>query len=705
MPCDPRLNTLNPPAALPIPGLPGIPISPFQLPLSGINIPTGLLETVQDFINSLQMQIPGGTLKAIPDAALKTAFDAISKVLSAFAPYLSIYNFFLAAFNLIVCIIEVLCAIPNPFKIASALQKLFATCLPPFLALFPWAALIAMIIAFLLLIIALVEYIINYIKGMINEIIRNLKILGNALSLQDADATLAATTKIAQMFCLIENLLSIFLAISAIIAIINSLATLAGQIPCDDSSAEGCCSPDICPPFIKNNPTGITETTGRLYYNNQVGIDFSLPFFEGLPGAASILGNIVPRKERWQLINTSLTSTYKFSDIITTASPTLRNIFWPEGTSFDGYTSSAQAPYTVDLKLTVNPNTYGITDIRGSRKFVIKNCSVIEKPYNGKLNFDGRSNDFINGFQGVLSIAGGEVYEADGTTPYIVAGKIASIATFIHRSNTSGFPSSDDTDVFNDVEYTWKANHPVLMGYSLITAGCLPGVSAEKAVQAAILTASDLRAVVEKLNPTPAGDVVPSTGFMPNVSGAFECVMNALTSFRSNVSLENAAIFQSAMQTCLGDLQNQTAATYCDALTKGANQFTSVLSASPSLQFISRPVKLSVVLKDYAGNVLSQSIPATCQDSIAEMLEAQVTLGEASKFTYNDDGSFTSNITSNTPGSGTATVLFNGAVLSTIIPGSATTTTTLIENVIPYTFIDSSGAGQVRRDVTDVPES
>jgi len=59
---------------------------------------------------------------------------------------------------------------------------------------------------------------------------------------------------------------------------------------------------------------------------------------------------------------------------------------------------------------------------------------------------------------------------------------------------------------------------------------------------------------------------VPSTGILPNVTGAQQCVLDALTAFRNNVSLESAAEFQSTVETCLGDLKDQTLATICGAV-------------------------------------------------------------------------------------------------------------------------------------------
>lgn len=698
MPCDPRANTLNPPIH---PPLPGIPLSPVQSPLPNINIPNGLLESLTDLVNFLQLPLPSGTLKPNPDDFMKNVWGAVADLLSQFAPFLSFYNFILALFNLIVCIIEVLCAIPNPFKVSSALRKLFSTCLPPFLALFPWAALIAMIIALILLIIALVTYIIDSIIGIIQEIIRNLEVLSKSVQLQDAEATLAGAQKIGLLFCTIENLLSIFLAIAAIVSIIQSLAAAGGSIPCDDSSEDGCCSTDICPSFIKNNPDGITGISGKLIYHNKIGTDLA-SVFSSIPGFNASLFNIPPiRSERWQLIDTDTDQVYKFSDIIT---PVNGNIYWPEGTSYNSETSPGKAPYTVDLKLITNPLSFGIADGLGTRKFVIKDCIVVQKPYLGTLQYDQSLN--TSNSTGTLSLEGGLVYEEDGETPYMVEGKQATLNTFIHKQDTlaNAVPSVEDEISIDNIEFTLNINHPVLMQHSLITAGCLPEVSVEKNILSQVLISEDIRAVINKLNLAPAGVAVPSTGFFPNISGAYECVTGALSDFRQNVSIENAAIFQSAVETCLGDLLNQSLATYCDAVSVGASQFKSTAELNTNLEFLSRRITAKVILKDFGGTVISQNMPEHCQEEIASLLKGSVTLGEITKFSYDGSGGFEAHITSEKPGDGDLTITFNGKLLSKLNQGNATVTSSIEENVLQYTFVDASGAGMVRRGPEDISE-
>src|SRR5690606_32308970 len=125
------------------------------------------------------------------------------------APFLGLYNFIQALLNMVFCIIEVLCARNNPSALIRALRKLFKQCIPPFLNLMPWLALLAMIIALILLLLALIAYLIQQILNFFDQIRKNLEILSNAIQVGDYDSILAAGKKIAYILCLIEQLFAI----------------------------------------------------------------------------------------------------------------------------------------------------------------------------------------------------------------------------------------------------------------------------------------------------------------------------------------------------------------------------------------------------------------------------------------------------------------------------------------------------------------
>jgi len=120
MPCSPNDISISMPDGPSGPAIPGFGI-PFSLSIKPINpFPEGFPEDLLDILNKLQFIIPPGSLKpALNPNFGKDIFDGIMKLLDQFMPFLMLYKFFLPILNLIICIIEVLCAIPNPYKLVK----------------------------------------------------------------------------------------------------------------------------------------------------------------------------------------------------------------------------------------------------------------------------------------------------------------------------------------------------------------------------------------------------------------------------------------------------------------------------------------------------------------------------------------------------------------------------------------------------------
>lgn len=719
MPCSPSDNSINiaPSPGIPIPGL-GIPTSPFQIPLPNIDLPLSLIE---DFLSLLQLTalFPSGVFKPNPDFGMSSVLDFIANLLSQLAPFLSFYNFIMAALNLIICIIEVLCAIPNPFAVAIKLKKLFAECLPPFLNLFPWMALIAMILAMLLLILALVIYIIETIVKIIEELIKNLILLGHQESLQDGTAALAIAQKIASLLCLIENILSVLLAVAAILAVIKALMAFSGSSICSDEDGEGCCPTEICPPFLREN-NSISVTNGEFVYLSRVNLDVSsLPVPAALSAAMS--SSLAPlREERWQLFDTDPDPEWPI-DLIITPPPTAIPVFGPQifypDQNFDASTPLPRAPYTVDMRLFIDPSTFHPTDVGGSRYMRINECIVVRKPYVGEITYNSPNNPIQNGSTGTFNLEGGKVFEDDGETVFNVKRLVGSLIVdaqatlneFISYTPTSSqtLPAADDSYRITNVEFTWKPNHPALASHNLITVGCFPSVHLEKLTQNLRIAAEGTESVLDKLANAPDGDLVPSTGVLPNVAGTQECVQNALNKFKSNITLETTAEFQATMESCLNDLKYQTITVFCGAFIAAVSQFQSTFSLDTDIQFTTRAITISTILRDAGGTNIATNIPDECLDNIVDSLEAEVTLGTATKFVYDKENvKFNSILTSSEPGDGEVRVLFKNQVLSTLTPSTNFNVPSSIdEDVINYTFVDGVDEAAVRRDESDVAKS
>lgn len=699
MPCKPSDNSLNPPIKpnIAIPGF-TLPSAPIQLPYPDFTFPAGLPEDLEALVNSLGLLFPSSLYKPNLDLSSRTIFDAVASLLNQIAPFLSLYKFFIAALNIIICIIEVLCALMNPFKLRRAIRKLFKNCLPNFLALFPFVALIVMIIALLLLLLALIEYLIATINAYIQEIIRNINLLADAVTVNDSERSLSAARKIASLLCLIENLFAILVAFGAVLAIVQELAQIGGRSVCDDSSG-GCCDNSVCPPFMRNSPDGLTGSTGELIYFRELDHSISGSTLALFPTSFSFGA---ARQEQWQFVNPATGQLYKISDIIT---PIEDNIFWPDSLTFDNNSNLKKVPYFLDMRLFLNPVHFINTasDTKGSRYFKINNCIISDRPYIGVNKFNNTVLENPN--TGTIHILGGQVFEDDGITPVLINGIQASLTNFIHQN--SGFaPSSgpiivDDGYYISNVSYNLRYNYEALLSYGLIVVGCLPDIAVERNI--VNTQYADISSVINKIKfPNITGST--STGA---TDGVIACLQNALIKFRKDVSLEAAAIFQADVATCLGTLQSDTKAAYSQAIGAGFNQFTSTIELTPSIQFVGSAIDVKITLRDPTGTPITFNMPAEFVANFISRISATPTLGIIAPFTYDGTQSFISTITSIKPGDGTLTAEFDKKIFSTIINRDQDgVPSQIVENIIPYSFvgsvINSDDQAIPRRDGSDV---
>lgn len=713
MPCDPNSSNLSvvPGIGIPIPGF-GIPISPIQLPIPNLNLPN--LDNVLELINSIEAIFPGLVYKPNLDDTTNSILTALSSIFNQIAPFLGLYNFIQAAFNMVSCIIEVLCALKNPFRLIKAIRRLFRRCAVDFMKLFPFLAILAMIIALLLLIITLIEYIINAVEKIIKDLLANIETLSRGLTLQDDDSVTATAVKIAQLLCFIENLLSVLIAIGAIISVINALAGKKGNALCgggrgrgfnvptvDDS---GCCNESICPIWLQDNPEGIPGLSGTLIYYRR--INTNLQSILGISHGASLQFNLPPqRSESWQFVDSSSGQLYSFVDIITPIDTELGNDWWPDSATFTKNTKPVKAPYTVDLTLrNFDPGSFNTSDVNGARDFNIKNLIVTQRPYVGVEDYKNELDETFN-TTGTLVLGGGLVYEifsddSDGV-PYLINGRQATLETFIHHDPILGLiPTVDDGYYVDEIEFTLKINHPILLSYDLITLGCIPEVAQERYVANVTVESLGFDAVSVKL-PAP----------LPDALGTFDCASAALQKLRTSVSAENAAIFQAELNDCLNKFKDDTLNAYCGVLRAAVSIYETKAILDTDIQFTSRSINVSVQLKDPNDTVISFNIPDSCH--IEGLLDGYASLGSLSNFTYDGYSTFNADITSPIAGDGELTVSFDNNFFQTVTnPVSDDEVSSIAIDVLDYTFISDtviakdSGASTMeavpRRDESDI---
>lgn len=704
-PCSPNDVSLTLPSGPSGPAIPGFGI-PSVLSLPNISpFPDGFPEDLLDILNKLQLLVPPGALKPQLNPNFgKDVFDGIMKLLDQFMPFLMLYKFFLPVLNLIICIIEVLCSLMNPFALISALIRLFRNCIPEFLNLFPVFAMIIMIISLLLLLLALIEYLIQQILKLIKALLRNIQALQKAFQNGDANGVLAVAKKIGSLLCMFQNLFVLLAIFAIIIDIIKNILKLVFAIPpcgSGNSGDTGCCVPETCPAIVKNQ---YTRTTGSFKYFSQVGIQTSvvLP-----PPFGNFNFNI--RNEAWQLFDADQEATQKFRnifdavDILTSPKP----IFFPTDAVYTSQTDPKQAPYLLDLRLFYNPGSWGRL---GQPRFIkFNDCIMFKVPPTKISEGDNTTQNFNNG---VAFLVGGKGFEDDGTTVltgFDVDGVTpisdqATLENFIHQptiNSSSPVLSVNDGYVFEQMEYTFKPNIAPLFQKNLVTLGCIPEIALNR----------------EFITNVFAGDVGLKTAQLgsvvfPDPAGAQECLAAAVATLRSNITVDGVAQFQATTNICLQKLKDDTNSALHDTIGVGFDPCKSSFTLAPPVQFTSKPIIVSVSLNERNGLSLTTGLSPDVAADLAAKVKAHITFGDVGNFNYDGYQFFTAQLTSDIAGKGQVMISFdNNTFCTNNIPTDITISPTHDLQVQDYQFIyapspsttsEGDTDGKPRRDEGDL---
>jgi hypothetical protein len=683
-PCNPNDVSLKIPSGPSGPSIPGFG-TPFAINAPNLNpFPDGFPEDLLTILDKLQLLVPPGALKPQLNPNFgKDTFDGIMKLLDQFMPFLMLYKFFLPILNMIICIIEVLCAIPNPFKLPRAIRRLFTRCLPQFLNIFPIFALIIMIISLLLLMLALVEYIVAQILKFVQSILRNIAMLNDAFQEGSATSVLAIAKKLGSLLCIFQNLFVLLSLFSIIIQVIRDMLSLTFAIPpCDDGnhSDSGCCTPDVCPVIVKNP---YTRTTGTFKYLNTVqSTTINLFAPEGYGNS-----NINIRPESWQMYDSQQNIAQAFRNIVdgydqqpdplSYPPPFHKQVFFPTDASFNSGTAPNQAPYVVDLRLFYNPVAWGRTGLPRYIRFL--NCIVPKPPVFTVAQYDNSTKPVDTG---VFSLVGGLGYEDDGVTPlkgfgsdgYTQISNQATIENFVHKQAKSIISESNvappplnqillptDGYTFSDIEYTFTPHTAPLLKYNLVTLGCLDDVALPKNFINTVY-AGDVSLKTQLL-----GDLINSRNgnTFPDPAGTQQCLATALSALRGNLTNQGVADFQATATLCLNKLRDDTNGALGSMIGIGFDPCKSLYTLTPSKQFTSKPILVSVDLKERNGLDIATGLSVPVAENIAARIKAHITFGDIGKFSYDGYHSFVANLTSPTPGTGSLMISFDNNTFCT----------------------------------------
>lgn len=693
-PCSPNDVSIPSPSGPSGPAVPpfGVPFS--SPPTSHIPFPSGFPEDLLNILNSLQMIIPPGTLKpALNPNFGKDIFDGIMKLLDQFMPFLMLYKFFLPVLNLIICIIEVLCSLMNPFALISAINKLFTQCIPEFLNLFPMFALIIMIISLLLLLLQLILYIIDQLAKFITALLKNISALTIAFQTANATSVSAIAKKLASLLCIFQNIFVLLAFFGIIIDVFKELLQLIFSIPpCEGGNDSTCCSPNTCPAIVQ---TEYTNTTGILQYLPEVGVSV-------VPGF-----NADIRSESWQLYDPSQTIPQQFWNIVDgyDVTQTPKPVFFPTDASYSATTSPQQVAYTVDLRLLYNPAPWNRP---GAQEYIrFKDCIVLFAPTQDLKTYNN-GEQFVQ--NGVFFLAGGAGYLDDGVTVlngfasdgYTPISDQATLGNFLHKpASFSLFPSlNPDGYTFSNMQYTFKPNLPVLLQKNLVTLGCQPSVALNKAFVNNVLF-SNLAIQVAELQALK----------LPDPAAAEQCLLAAVSALRSNMTVEGVATFQATTDLCLSGLQTDTENALGSLIGIGFNPCKSNFTLSPPTQFTTQPIIVTVNLNENNGLPITTGIPADLGAKLADQIKAYQTFGDISRFAYDGYQAFTAKLTSKETGSGSIQIAFQNQILCTnTIPTDGSAPVHTLQSLdYEFVFVPSSpmtgegdSLGVPRRDAGDL---
>jgi hypothetical protein len=702
MPCNPLDVSLPEPIGPSGPAIPGFGI-PFSLPLPNISpFPAGFPEDLLSLFNQFQFLIPPGVLKPSLNPNFgKDIFDSIMKMLDQFMPFLMLYKFFLPLLNIIICIIEVLCALMNPFSLISAINRLFNQCIPQFLNLFPIFALIIMIISLLLLLIALIEYIAAQILKLVQALLRNIAALNNAFQNDDATGVIAIAQKLGSLLCIFQNLFVLFSVFNIIIDVVRDILSLAFAIPpCQDGASgdvNSCCTPDTCPTIVKGP---YTRTTGTFKYFSEVG--GSTSFGSGFPAF-----NFNFRNEMWQFYDVNQNQAQAFSNIYNAfdiTDTTTKPVFFPSGATYPLGSDLKQVPYTINLRVFYVPAEWGRT---GPSRFVrFNNCIVTTVPTPNLVEADNSIRNINNA---VAVLVGGSGFEDNNTTPLQAYGSngvtpisgTATLNNFFHKpatfTSTYVPPNINDGYTFSNIEYTFTPNIAPLIKNGLVTLGCAPTVAFSKDFISNVFT-NGINLQTQLLTNL----VNSGSNTFPDPNATQQCMLAAVAALRSNMTNNGVAQFQATCTLCLSQLQSSTDNALNNLIGIGADPCSSSFTLTPSVQFTSQPILVSVNINEKNGLPLTNGLSPTVAANIANRISGHLSFGEISNFSYDGYQLFTAQITSDQPGSGQISISFDNNIFctNTFSNNSQPVHTLQSQN---YQFIYAPAAqDRVRRDYGDV---
>lgn len=205
--------------------------------------------------------------------------DAIADITSHLTSFANGYSIILTILQMIGCIIEVICAISNPFAVIPAVIRLFTECIPAFILIFPIFIVPCIILCFIKIVIAIVSYILESVIPVILDIIENIQNLTEAFAQANPDAQTAIAFKISGLIQELRSILGILAVLGAIFDMIKALIRVGSGIPCGSGPGGACiaCGDEFCPSLIQSGSISGTDGVMTVFFGAD-GFSFTLRF-------------------------------------------------------------------------------------------------------------------------------------------------------------------------------------------------------------------------------------------------------------------------------------------------------------------------------------------------------------------------------------------------------------------------------------------
>jgi len=588
-----------------------------------------------------------------PSAAINLG-DIIADHARLLTALTSAYGIIAVVMKMISCIIDVLCAIPNPFAIIAAMIRLFGTCLPEFILIFPQLAIPAHILCLIKILVAIIRYITEVIVPIIEDIIQNVQRLIDGIENGNADAVAAVAFKITQLLKELRNILQILAALEALLLMVKALLAAGTGPPCAGSggSCVGCAD-DQCPEALQQFTIDGTDGSLVVFFGSD-GFSYSLRFssasakedFQEIRSFFPSIDYGEIEESRIPYLLTLTDDDISFAVTSIDSGGTLNLFRVPNPQLSDGYLSSVVAsatyPFTTplvdpDVRFGTDTETFSSSNVNDYLELFDQNSADSEDN-----SITARIAQVYDGYSVRLSRADGGSWSASATL---------DPAAHVTWRIVPQAPSSGAGKGFS-----LEINHAELLRHSLISAGCHPSISAQ-----ATATQDRFPFLDETELPDLPDSLLVEDGQPNALTDAIACIETiAPADVDTDFVLDNyATIAQDAAQVAvcldstLGALQDDLEDYAKQIYARIFSPEQSLLEVDRNVQFVGGEIVATLTPVDIYGNNLADDVPAGTIEAVIASTFGSVSAVEE---ILDDDGvptgEYVARITSSVTGSG-----------------------------------------------------